>query len=380
MQNMRLLLFNLATDADDSILGFTTRWICALAERVDFIHVITMRSGRLEVPANVRVYSVGKEKGFSEPRRAVEFYRHLLRIVREEKIDVCFSHMIPIFSVLAAPVLRLNGIPIVTWYCHPGLSWTLKLAHHLSVRMVSGLSTSYRYRLDKLTVVGQGIDTELFKPADVGLAQEDVPVILCVGRLSPAKDHPTLFQAVWTLRQSSSQPFRVVIVGGPATPSDATYMRLVQEQVKDLGLGGTVYFERAVAMERLPYWYRGCAVHVNLAPIGSGDKVALEAMACGAPTIVANIGFAETLGQYAQKLLFEFGNSEQLAHRLQWVLSLSQSERTEIGRYLRQQVVSMHGLSRLAQSLVDIFEVLKPPKGQRRSAKARQERLMSSDA
>ena len=287
---MRLLLFNLATDADDPILGFTTRWIRALAERVDFIHVITMRSGRLDLPANVRVYSVGKEKCFSEARRAVEFYRHLFRIVRErERFDACFSHMIPIFSVLAAPVLRLNGTPIVTWYCHPGLSWTLKLAHHLSRRMISGLSTSYPYRLDKLIVVGHGIDTELFTPADMGLAQEDPPVILCVGRLSPAKDHPTLLKAVWMFRQSSSQPFRVVIVGGPARPSDDAYMRLVQKQVKDLGLGDTVSFERAVAMERLPYWYRRCAVHVNLAPIGSGDKVALEAMACGAPTVVANV-------------------------------------------------------------------------------------------
>ena len=97
---MRLLLFNLATDADDPILGFATRWIGALAERVEFIHVITMRVGRLDVPANVRVYSVGKEKGYSEPRRVIEFYRLLFRILREDRIDACFSHMIPIFTVL----------------------------------------------------------------------------------------------------------------------------------------------------------------------------------------------------------------------------------------------------------------------------------------
>jgi hypothetical protein len=43
---MRLLLFNLATDADDPILGFTTRWICALAERVEFTHVKKVSSSR----------------------------------------------------------------------------------------------------------------------------------------------------------------------------------------------------------------------------------------------------------------------------------------------------------------------------------------------
>ena len=61
---MRLLLFNLATDADDPVLGFSTRWIRALAKHLEFINVITMRAGRIEVPANVRVHSVGKEKGY----------------------------------------------------------------------------------------------------------------------------------------------------------------------------------------------------------------------------------------------------------------------------------------------------------------------------
>ena len=102
---MRLLLFNLATDVDDPVLGFTTRWIWALAKHVQFIYVITMRAGRVVVPDNVRVYSIGKEQGYSEPRRAVAFYRRLLYVLRSESIDVCFSHMSPIFTALAAPVM-----------------------------------------------------------------------------------------------------------------------------------------------------------------------------------------------------------------------------------------------------------------------------------
>ena len=68
---MRLLWFNLATDLDDPILAFTNSWIRAIANKVDSIHVITMRLGRTELPENVRIYSVGKEKQFSEPRRMV---------------------------------------------------------------------------------------------------------------------------------------------------------------------------------------------------------------------------------------------------------------------------------------------------------------------
>ena len=51
---MRLLWFNLATDVDDPVLGFTSRWIQAIATKVERIHVITMRAGRIELPENVR--------------------------------------------------------------------------------------------------------------------------------------------------------------------------------------------------------------------------------------------------------------------------------------------------------------------------------------
>src|SRR5215510_252045 len=123
---MQILLFNLATDLDDPVLGFTTRWIWALAQRVERIHVITMRTGRVEMPDNVQVYSVGKEQGYSEPHRLVEFYRHLRRILRHDRIDLCFSHMMPLFTVLGAPILKLQGIPIVTWYTHRSLPWLLR--------------------------------------------------------------------------------------------------------------------------------------------------------------------------------------------------------------------------------------------------------------
>lgn len=352
---MRLMLFNLATDADDPILGFTTRWITALAKRVEFIHVITMRAGRIEVPENVRVYSVGKEKGYSEPRRAVEFYRLLFRILREDRIDACFSHMIPIFTVLAAPVLKAKGIPIVTWYAHPSLTWILKLAHHLSDKMVASVTTAYPYRHDKLVVVGQGIDTGLFCP-DERIKPDNPPMILCVGRLSPVKDHPTLIRAVALLRQRWEKPFRVVILGGPARPQDEPYVCSLHRLVEDLDLQDIVTFHPPVPMTQLPNWYRRCTVHVNMTPTGSGDKVAWEAMACGKPCVAANEGFRETMGKWECQLLFKYSSSEDLAGKLQWLLELDQTEHQRIGEELRQNVIRLHSLSTLVARLIAILQ------------------------
>lgn len=355
---MRLLLFNLATDTDDPILGFTTCWIQALAKRVEFVHVITMRAGRVEVPGNVRVYSIGKEKGYSEPRRAVEFYRYLFRVLREDRIDVCFSHMIPIFSVLAAPILKARGIPIVTWYAHPSLTWVLKLAHHLSDKMVASLATAYPYRHDKLVVVGQGIDTDLFCP-EQQVALDDPPMILCVGRLSPVKDHLTLLRAARILRERWGKPFQVVILGGPARPQDKAYTQSLRAQVKELGLDDIVRFEPPIPMVNLADWYRRCTVYVNLTPTGSGDKVAWEAMACGKPCVAANEGFRETMGWLAGRLLFRHGDADDLATSLSPLLQGTREWLADIGAELRRGLLKLHSLDGFVERLVDLFVRLK---------------------
>jgi glycosyltransferase involved in cell wall biosynthesis len=347
---VRLLVFNLVTDADDPILGFTTRWLAALAEHCERIEVITMRAGRLALPSNVRVLSAGAERGFSEPRRALEFYRHL-RFVLRTRVDACFSHMMPLFSAMAGPVLRARGIPIVTWYAHPNRHTVLKIAHVFSNRMVTSLPSTYPWRRDKLEVIGQGIDTELFSR---GNEPDEPPLLLCVGRLSAVKDHPTLFRACARLRADGAPPFTVALVGDVPSGSSPRYADGLRRLAAELSLDDVVRFEGQVSLDQLPAWYRRCTVHVNLTQTGSGDKVVWEAMSCGRPCVVANSGFSETLGRYAPRLSFRYGDDAHLAACLRDVLALAPAERREIGSYLREQVERLHGLDRLARRIVTL--------------------------
>lgn len=351
---MRLLWFNLVTDADDPILGFTSHWISRVAERVERIRVVTVRTGRLDLPGNVRCDSVGKERGVSRSLRVWNFYRILGTILRNEPIDACFSHMIPLFTILSAPVLRLRRIPIVTWYAHPSLTGQLKLAHFLSDRMATSLASTYPYRRDKLSILGQGIDTDRFQPN--GSRPDEPPVVLCAGRLSPVKDHPTLLRAAASLRRRFSGGFQMVILGSPARPSDVSYRDSLEELTVTLGINDIVRFEEGVPPSELPGWYRRCSVHVNLTGSGFGDKVALESQACGRPTLTANEDFRETLGKHADQLLFRHGNADDLSARLLGLLTLSQGERDDMGHYLRERVLRLHGLTGLADRLVRLLE------------------------
>ena len=97
---------------------------------------------------------------------------------------------------------------------------------------------------------------------------------------------------------------------------------------------------------------------MNLTPAGFGDKVALEAMSCGKLCLVANKGFREVLGDVAERLLSNHGDPEDLAQKLLWALNLAPDDRRRIGLSLRERVIKMHGLDRLMDRLVEVFQEL----------------------
>jgi glycosyltransferase involved in cell wall biosynthesis len=313
-----------------------------------------MRTGlRPQLPDNVQVYSVGKEKGYSELRRLTEFYRHLIQILLKYRIDVCFSHMIPIFSVTAAPVLKICGIPIVTWYAHRCVSSTLMTAHRLSDRMVSVNASSYGYRKDKLTLLGHGIDTEFFSPGGTK-SEGDGALLLSAGRLSPIKDVMTLIRAVRLLR-SDGVKLRCALVG-EAPERDRSYAEQLRREVEVLELGEAVQFYDAVPHVEMPPWYRRGFAHINLCPTGALDKASLEAMACGKPSLVANEGFVQTLGRWKDNLLFRHGDPDDLALKIKELLHMNASELQAMGTDLRRSVVKMHSLEGLANRLTAVLE------------------------
>jgi len=348
---MHLLLFNLATDVDDPVLGFTTRWITALARRVSSVHVISMRVGRFDLPSNVHVYSVGKEKGYSEPQRLYEFYRNLRYVLRTQRIDRCFSHMMPLFSTLAAPLLKAKKIPIVTWYAHTTVTPIVKMAYHVSTNTVSPNDTSYPYRRDKLITTGHGIAAEWFANPDI--TPDEPPLVLCAGRLSPRKDNGTLIDAMHRLT-SEGRDIKCAFVGEPPA-RDVRYAAGLFERVRQLGIEDRVQFVGAVPNYALAAWYHRCTVHVNLAATGALDKAPLEAMACSRPTLVANKGFEATLGEYGPQLVFEYGNSSDLAAKLRQVLRATPVDRELMAGALRRAVLEQHGLERLADRLCELL-------------------------
>ncbi len=343
---LRLLLFNLKTDADDALLGFTTLWINELALYCEYIDIITMQSGRIDVADNVRVYSVGREKGYSEPRRAMVFYGLLPRLLLTRRYDACFAHMMPLFAGMGGPLLAARRVPLTLWYTHRQVSAQLRLALRMSKRVVSAVPDSFPIPTAKLRPIGHGIDTDFFTPSP----SNPRPVIVHVARLMAIKNQAVL------LRAASSTDAEVVFVGDVPEGKPQAYKGELLTLAGELGMAERVTFTGDLPAREVRDWYRRATVAINLSPPGLFDKATLEAMACGVPTINSNPAFDSLTGDYTPQLRTGAPDDvEGLAERLRGVLALSDSERTRMGAELRERVVETHSLKRLIPRLVSVL-------------------------
>jgi glycosyltransferase involved in cell wall biosynthesis len=346
---VNLLVLNLGMDAAHSTLGHTTAWANALARRCEHVAVITMFAGQLAVADNVTVHSLGKELGRSEPRRLVEFYRLVGRVLRERRIDACFAHMAPLFAVLFAPVARQRGIPILLWYAHTSVSRTLRLAHAVADRCVTATAASFPLASDKLFVVGHGIDTERFAPpAETGADYETTAV--AAGRITPIKDLEEMIEAV-AVQRERGPALRLELVGAPGTAGDHAYLARLQGSVAAHGLEPLVAFRGPVPFHDMPTAYHRGLLALNLSD-GAMDKAILEGMAAGCIPVSRNPAFRALAAAHDLGELVAAPGPQGLADGMLAALRRAPDDRRALVARLRRIVTEEHNLDTLADRLV----------------------------
>ena len=363
---MRLLFITQELDQNSDVLGITVPWVRALAARAALVHVLALSLGPADLPTNVTRWSMGKERGAGRWRQLAQFQRVLLSLLARRQVDAIFVHMVPRYAILAAPLARAFGVPIVLWYTHGGVSRDLRVAHQLVQRVVTASRESFRIASDKVVVTGHGIDTKAFDQAPASAAS-DALRLLAVGRISRVKDHETLVRAAARLRQRCpSRALRVRIAGAPLYPSDREYLQVLRNLAADEGVGDVVSFVGSVPNRQLSDEYGAADLVVSTSRTGSVDKVVLEAMACRRPAVTCNDAFAPILGREQPALLFPAGDAAALAERVEKIVALPLEERTAMGERLREVVVREHSIDSWADRTVRVLESV--ARGRPRSA------------
>jgi glycosyltransferase involved in cell wall biosynthesis len=353
---VNVLMITQQANLDHDILGFTHTWVNKLAERVDTVHLLLLwMGGRYELADNVKLYSMGKERGTGRLGRFVNFNRVVAPLVLHRQVDAVFVHMCPIYAVLVTPWAKLARVPVIMWYTHRNVTRTLKLAHRLVDRVVTASTESFRIPSDKVLVTGHGIDTDVFKPAE-GHHPERPFTVLSVGRISPIKDYETLIKAADILvNQQRRRDLQFVVVGDVGTPEQVSYREQLLADVRWRRLTDRFEFVGAVPHQQVVSHYQQADLFVNLSHTDSLDKAVLEAMACGVVPLTSNPAFGPLLGTLAPRLMFTGRDARDLAGKIGQLARLSEIKRGELGKELRSIIIQQHSVQGLMHRLVELW-------------------------
>ncbi len=105
---MKLLFVLQGLDLDDPTLSVFHGWVAALAQRSESVIAICLKEGRHDLPENVQVYSLGKEKGSMPTFVYAVRFKWLAWKLRHE-YDHVFVHMNQEY-ILVAGWLLYQGI------------------------------------------------------------------------------------------------------------------------------------------------------------------------------------------------------------------------------------------------------------------------------
>jgi glycosyltransferase involved in cell wall biosynthesis len=357
---MRVLMITQRLDERDWLVSVIPRWVNALAQQVEHLDVVALEVGDYAPPANVHVYSMGKERGYGKFGKTLGFYRAMIPLIG--KSDAVFVHMIPRYAILAAPLAWVARKPISLWYTHRNPSLQLRIALRFCRRVMTAAPDSFPLQTDKLRVLGHGIDTDFYAPPPPLYAMErgpggeveECPIIVHVARLMPIKHQATLLRAA-----ASGIEAQTVVIGDVPSGQSRAYLEELEALARDLGLAVT--FTGGLPAEAVRDWYRRAAVAVNLSPPGLFDKAVLESMAVGVPTIVSSPAFDPLLGEYAPRLRIDSPDDvEGLAARLRALLALPSEERATMTADIRARVRAAHSLEHLMPRLVNVLKTGEP--------------------
>ena len=343
---MHLLIFNLKTDEDDELLGFTTDWINALAEHCDKVSVITVSHGRASVKKNVRIFSLGKEEGANRFQMAYRMYALLNEVSRLGPVKACFSHMIPTATCLAAPWLLWNNIPVIQWYSHvTTVPVVQRVAHRLSKKVYTIAQDTYHSELQpkKVKYVGHGIATDKYP---YSFCSETMLRILTVTRLSPVKKVKLLIEALSLLPKDID--WACTIAGG-APDGHEQYELGLKKLVEENGLAKRVRFIGVVAQRNLSAVHQQHNVHVDCSH--SLNKANLEAMCSG----LIPCSPAHTQMEEIKACTYQEGCMHSLSKRLEHISKMRIPDREHLSQKASKLIKEKYGLERMAKSIIKEF-------------------------
>jgi glycosyltransferase involved in cell wall biosynthesis len=198
--------------------------------------------------------------------------------------------------------------------------------------------------LDGVLAISCGIDAENYTPDFTPRTENR---ILFVGRVTGEKQIDVLIKAVSLM--PADLDVKLDIVGG------GDLLKTLEHQAKSLGIADRVHFTGYVTEEELRASYTRATIF-GMPSIAELQSIAtMEAMASGLPVVAANAMALPHLVKDGQNgFLFEPGDAQQLADKLEYLLRLPQ-EQLDTFKNASLKYIEAHDLQRTIRTFERIY-------------------------
>ena len=323
----------------------------------------------------VPVYTLGMRRGLPAQMALWRLWR-LLRRERPDLLQTWLYHA----DLLGLVAGRLAGVARIAWnvrcsnmdmHHYSALSalvvWMLARVSGwpdmVLVNSAEGRRVHERlgYRPRRWEFVPNGFELDRFRPnpeARAALRRElGVPADHCliglVARFDPMKDHATFLQAAAVLSRDHSET-EFVLVGRDVDHANVALRRLISES----GVGGRVHLlgERPDIDRILP----ALDIAGLSSAFGEGfPNVLGEAMACGVPCVVTDVGDSAIIAGDTGRVI-PCKDPEALATAWRDLIRLGKEGRRQLGEAARRRIAATYALPAIVERYERLYNELGP--------------------
>ncbi len=242
---------------------------------------------------------------FQVPFFLIAEYFALKKLVKKIRPDIIHAHWIIPQGFICALVKKSTGAEyVVTSHGSDILGlrgfnslkrFTLRNAKKITV-VSNALKKQIIEEIDKnldIEVIPMGVDTKLFNPKkyDAKLKRKyniDGHFLLFVGRLAPEKGIDLLIEAMPKVLKKQPKA-KLMIIG------EGTLKEQLVKRVKELAIQDNIIFMGWVNNKDLPKYYATADVFVCPSRREGSPVSYIEALACGTPVVIGNLGISKEL-------------------------------------------------------------------------------------
>ena len=314
----------------------------------------------------------------------------LLELAREHRFDIVHDNQTLSYGI---SLMQMSGFPVLATIHHPltidlqnalrqsgtfyekarRLLWSPWVMQQVVARRLprvivvshtskQAVQQAFGLRPERMRVVHNGIDTEVFRPLP---GEERRPnTILCVGNSEDRnKGARYLIDALHQLA-SDRRDYKLVLVD-----QRKNRLKLVPRLVREYGLSSRVYFAGRVSTEQLVRLYNQATLVVSPSLYEGFGLPAAEAMACGTPVIATTGGaFPEVIDHGETGWLVPPGDSRALADAVRLLME-DAGLRERLGKAGRQSIVERFSWRKAAEETLAVYEeVVRRPARSREAA------------